>query len=1264
MRKIIVTILAVFCFLSSYSQVILRDSEGNIIKLESGSILRIEEAVVPPDAAGSFSVSGNINSTLNTGIVSYWDFEETTGSTAYDTVSVYHGTLIRTPTMGATGVIGNCFSYAAADSEYVDFGNNYYDFDLNDLSASGWIKLNSLGVWQGITGGAGGDTWWGVYIKPDNKLYGVLNFEPDTGHVEVVSNDVLLSGTWYHFVLRINRDGDVSLDLDGVSQQNKDDISDYSGVGLSNENYHVVANHGKEFHGSYFDGLIDELGVWNKLITDSEINDLNNSGSGFGYPFLFGCTDSLQMLISTFDADADSFRVNYAYGNYPTSRTDGTLLFAFGIADTADYNDTTFLWTDLVDEIVYWRMWTGENDVWTTSPNQDTCFKCTKAIAPPDTLEVSFSAQPHDIGTAIVTTVGYDTRVDSIRLNYIEGIAPPATRETGTIVLASSDTNAFKDLQVIIPVSADSTYYGFGLWCRYGDYWTFVPNEDSVVLNTIEPINTFTTSRKIGPANDSIKLETLGYDVEGDTVRINWRYDSIPTSITDGTLLYAFPMSDSSDYHDTTAEWTGIQDTTIFIAAWSGKGDSWTVTPNEDSVGLLFADTANSFDVSFAHQDIANELEDDLFAYYDFEESAGDVLDQVGSNDLSVNGTVTREVTGRVGDCYTFATNGYLGEEAGTFNFTGSFSISLWMKSDDTDAYSNIVSDLGGVNHGYELIIRDFDPPGSGIAGVIPRNGVAPIYVYGNDVVNDDAWHHIVFSYSDVDDSIKLWVDGQIDDWDVYSGGIVYHADVRFTIARKDGVGVSTSFYNGEIDEIGIWDGTELSESEVTSLYNSGSGITYPFPGAEDADSVRMQVSGFDNQADSFRVSYTYTAYPTLVTEGTLQFAFGPSDTTAYKDTIYEWTGYQDTIVYYTLWSRLGGAWTSIPNKDTVQIGTSETYVPPTGYNIVFSQNFDHHISSVPTKYTYGLWSPDWLNDTWRDMEHRYPAWWATQEGQDRINDSIILDDLSSSPVMKMSFIDTFASGYYGQGPNRGGDSWTIVLPGGSYYELYLSFNVRFKEGFEAVSSGGKLGGGFWGGTYFNHGKVGEPEYGQGFSAEAMFNGNPAGHSLFYVYSQTKPPSWPYGQSWSWEEFTPSGTNLQYKENWWTGNVGFYFNWASSDWYNITLRCVINSHAGSSPNYNGILEAYVNGKLVGQRTNCYLITYPDELTQNYIHSYMFRSFFGGGQSWPQKDEWIYFDDFVLWQYDEDEDVVRGNNAWSGGTELTLPPEANISKIDL
>jgi hypothetical protein len=42
---------------------------------------------------------------------------------------------------------------------------------------------------------------------------------------------------------------------------------------------------GRYWGANFYDGLIDEIGIWKRLLTLSEISDLYNSGSGLSYPF-------------------------------------------------------------------------------------------------------------------------------------------------------------------------------------------------------------------------------------------------------------------------------------------------------------------------------------------------------------------------------------------------------------------------------------------------------------------------------------------------------------------------------------------------------------------------------------------------------------------------------------------------------------------------------------------------------------------------------------------------------------------------------------------------------------------------------------------------------------------------------------------------------------------------------------------------------------------------------------------------------------------
>src|SRR6202035_2479657 len=61
---------------------------------------------------------------------------------------------------------------------------------------------------------------------------------------------------------------------------------------------------------AYFDGDIDEVSIWNRALTSTEVSDLYNSGGGLQYPFAGGTSTTtrdveLQNLNYTYDADGN-----------------------------------------------------------------------------------------------------------------------------------------------------------------------------------------------------------------------------------------------------------------------------------------------------------------------------------------------------------------------------------------------------------------------------------------------------------------------------------------------------------------------------------------------------------------------------------------------------------------------------------------------------------------------------------------------------------------------------------------------------------------------------------------------------------------------------------------------------------------------------------------------------------------------------------------------------------------------------------------------
>ena len=265
---------------------------------------------------------------------------------------------------------------------------------------------------------------------------------------------------------------------------------------------------------------------------------------------------------------------------------------------------------------------------------------------------------------------------------------------------------------------------------------------------------------------------------------------------------------------------------------------------------------------------------------------------------------------------------------------------------------------------------------------------------------------------------------------------------------------------------------------------------------------------------------------------------------------------------------------------------------PDDRFNIILSQDFEHH--DAPIHYSRDLFlADDWnaweMNgeDHWRAEDFRSPQWFA-----DNVKDSIQVDPITGSKVLRLMYAGGYHDGYDGQS-GRGGDYWKTPLPGGAYTEVYYSMNIMLKPGWmENTTSGGKIFPAVQGGTYSGH--LGQQLYGEGFWGCVSWNHryweNLQGNLAFYLYYQGT--SGINGTWLPWHDFQPTGGGLTADMY----NDDGYFLYPSTDstWYNITIRCVTNTHTGSSPTYNGILEGYINGRLIEQVGGLYLITYNNK----------------------------------------------------------------------
>lgn len=268
---------------------------------------------------------------------------------------------------------------------------------------------------------------------------------------------------------------------------------------------------------------------------------------------------------------------------------------------------------------------------------------------------------------------------------------------------------------------------------------------------------------------------------------------------------------------------------------------------------------------------------------------------------------------------------------------------------------------------------------------------------------------------------------------------------------------------------------------------------------------------------------------------------------------------------------------------------------------------------------------------------------------------SIISDSSDTNPTRV--FRHYFPQGSWSLDGNENGFRCFEHLAVG-YDELYLTYRVKFGDGFDAVQ-GGKLPRLISG----EEGAAGTcPDGTDFFTGGMMFKKHDSGVPMagFYLYH---PEQW--NTEWYREAyFNETGTyptSCQDIIDVFGGAYGSSHFWTSApftpgQWYTITERIVANT-PGS---HDGLAEGFVDGQLVIQVTD---LRFRD-IADLKIGVLEFVSFFGGGDSsWATtREEYIYFDDIMAFYFTEDSGQVLGNQPSAAGRVLPALSYPTMSPI--
>jgi hypothetical protein len=312
------------------------------------------------DARTQAEIQANMYKTLagsESGLVGYWKLDESSGTTATDSKGGNDGTLNNMEdsdwiTSGAFTGPRNALSFDGSDDDVSVTDPSALQI-TGDLTIEAWVYADAIrsDEWQNVIVRCDGD---GSEEEVDNYVYALLLqdnatiktlWEYGSGSNEyntsTSSNPSVTTGSWFHVAMaRDVSDNELRIYING-SQLGSTISYTNDPSGGSNGNFHIGGN---EF-GDNFDGMIDEVRIWNDVRTQTEIQDnmfrtLDGDESGLVayYRFDYGTAEGSNSGITTLydltssnnDGTLNNFALTGSTSNWVSSSTFNTWIGSEG----------------------------------------------------------------------------------------------------------------------------------------------------------------------------------------------------------------------------------------------------------------------------------------------------------------------------------------------------------------------------------------------------------------------------------------------------------------------------------------------------------------------------------------------------------------------------------------------------------------------------------------------------------------------------------------------------------------------------------------------------------------------------------------------------------------------------------------------------------------------------------------------------------------------------------------------------------------------
>ena len=214
-------------------------------------------------------------------------------------------------------------------------------------------------------------------------------------------------------------------------------------------------------------------------------------------------------------------------------------------------------------------------------------------------------------------------------------------------------------------------------------------------------------------------------------------------------------------------------------------------------------------------------LTDNLIAYYKLDESSGDAIDASGAGLTLTNTNSVTYGTGKINNGANISGSQMLVSSSSSFTNVSTFTWAGWVK------WTTITANYRIIDKGSWW----FGVGGGGNGLNISVSAPTTAQSVSSNTFSTGTWYFVVATYDDAGDrKARLYVDGTETGYNsqsAASGTFNSNAAYSFRLGNSSG---GAEPLQGVLDEVGVWSRV-LTGTEITDLYNSGTGLQYPFSG-------------------------------------------------------------------------------------------------------------------------------------------------------------------------------------------------------------------------------------------------------------------------------------------------------------------------------------------------------------------------------------------------------------------------------------------------